>query len=221
MFAVRLFGSTPPFLTGQHGADRNQVDVRCRRRRAVRQVAAAIADVGDFEQARPRRALRHREAVAVGVRLLVVLAVDRRRRQRCAGEVERIELACASSGTPVDWLPDRRDRLHARRHIQSVGELAGVVVVAAPTAAKHGLAGADEIVGQRQSAAGRTKRGSGIRRSARSDRACATRSRSSGSACKLELYLRVIEDRVTVSQAVDPRREVSHAQTEVRGSAAC
>ena len=99
------------------------------------------------------------------------------------------------------------DRFNSRRHVQARGELAGVVVVTAPAAAKYRLAVAEQIV---SNAEARLIEQRPCRESAERYvwiTSCATRIRNTESRVQLVLYLRRIENRVTVTQVVRPRSE--------------
>src|ERR1039458_9154952 len=66
-----------------------------------------------------RRALRYREIVAVRIRLLVVRARNRPRRQRRAGKAEGVQFFGEQRYAVAQIVGAERDVLHARRRIQA------------------------------------------------------------------------------------------------------
>src|SRR5262249_51781032 len=116
----------------------------------VLQIATLIADIGDLEQAAPGQTLRNRKAIAVGVGLAVIPAVDRTGRGWSRGEGDVRQILRQQLLVP-DAIRRQGHTLRARRRIESGGELTGVVVESAPTTAQNGVALTRQIVGDSES----------------------------------------------------------------------
>ena len=210
---MRLLGSTPWL---QHCSYRNQVDIRSGSP-VIAKIVARVAHIGHFEKARPRHSPRHREAVAVRIRLPVVLAVHRRRAGCLVGDIQGIEIL-RQNRNAVDVGAETAAH-HARGNVQPVGELAGVVVIPAPAAAKNGLAAAGEVVSHAKT---RLPEERPSREPAeRNIRITlvpfepAVLERGARRA-----VLRVVEDRVAVAEPVHPGLEVGSAKAEFQREAA-
>ena len=200
----------------QHGAHRHQVDIRSRAARQL-QIPALISDVGDLQQARPRQSLRHCKAVAIGVWLPIVLAVHGRWTDCLVGDIQRVDIPGQHRDTIDIGAKAARD--HSRRNIESIGELAGMVVIPAPASAKNGVAFAGDVVGDTKARlpeeSPRGEPSQGNRRVAFIPvKAAVLQGRATGT------VLRVIEDRVSESQPVYPRLEMGGAQPEFHGQPA-
>src|SRR5438046_10592173 len=86
-------------VCGRYRPERDQVDVAACAA-AICQVPAPVSHIGDFHKALPGCSLRDCEAIAIGVRLPVVLGIDSCRGSRRGGDVDTREIRCKQMRPP-------------------------------------------------------------------------------------------------------------------------